>query len=295
MNWEDLRYILAVSREGTLLAAASSLGVSPTTMSRRLRKLEESQGTALFEKFKHGAVLTGAGERVVVVAESVERLTHELDAEIHGLDTKLGGTIRVTSTEMLTKHFLVDFGAFRALYPGIEIELDSKTSLANMTQREADVAIRLGHKAPDHLIGNRYASVGYAVFGGAELVGRIGRDAAYGDYPWVGWDRAINRSTDAWMSQHAPGATVVMRFGSMPVIAHAVSQGVGLAVLPCVIGDADANLRRVGGYFTASDLQVWLLTHPKLRGTARIKVFLAFMRNALRRDADLFTGDRPRV
>ena len=295
MNWEDLRYILAVSREGTILAAANALGVSATTMSRRLRKLEQSQGTALFEKFKHGAVLTGAGQRVVAVAEAVERLTNELDAEIHGMDSKLRGVVRVTSTEMLTKHFLVDFAAFREQYPGIDIELDSKTSLANMTHREADVAIRLSPKAPDHLIGSRYASMGYAVFGGTELVEQIGPNTSYGDFPWVGWDAAVNRSGDAWMEKHAPKATLVMRFGSMPVIAEAVARGVGLAVLPCVIGDADPRVRRAGSYFRGSELHVWLLTHAKLRGTARIKVFMAFMRDALRRDADLFEGHRPRA
>ncbi len=124
---------------------------------------------------------------------------------------------------------------------------------------------------------------------------RIGRQTTYSGYPWVGWDPAISRSTDAWMEQRAPGATIVMRFGSMPVIAHAVAQGVGLAVPPCVIGDADPSTRRVGSYFDGTELQVWLLTHPKLRGTARIKVFLAFMRKVLRRDADLFEGRRPRI
>jgi len=295
MNWEDLRYILALSKEGTILAAAHSLGVSATTVSRRLRKLEQSQGTALFEKFKHGAVLTGAGERVVAVAESVQRLTDELDADIHGLDSKLQGAIRVTATEMLTKHFLLDFAAFREHYPGIEVELDSKTTLANMTQREADVAIRLGHTAPDHLVGSSYAAMAYAVFGAVGLVERVGDDAPYGAFPWVGWDRAVSRATDAWMAQHAPGAVVAMRFGGMPVMAHAIAHGVGLGVLPCVIGDADPRLRRVGPYLQRSELKVWLLTHPKLRGTARIKVFLASMREALKREAALFEGNRPQA
>ncbi len=83
---------------------------------------------------------------------------------------------------------------------------------------------------------------------------------------------------------------MVMRFGTMSVIAHAVGQGVGLAVLPCIIGDADPRMCRVGAFFEGSEVKIWLLTHPKLRGTARIKVFLAFMRKALKRDADLFEG-----
>ncbi len=295
MNWDDLRYILAVSREGTILAAAGALGVSPTTMSRRLRKLEESQGTALFEKFKHGAVLTGAGERVVAVAESVETLTNELDAEIHGLDSSLEGAVRVTSTEMLTKHFLLDFATFRERYPRIHLELDSKATLANMTQREADVAIRIGRSAPDHLIGGSFATMAYAVFGSRELVERVGSEATYDQFPWVGWDPSVSRSTDEWLATHAPRAVLVMRFGSMPLISHAVLRGVGLAVLPCVIGDAAPTLRRVGSSAEGSALKVWLLTHPKLRGTARIKVFLAHMREVLKRDVDLIEGRRPRA
>ena len=277
MNWEDLRYILAVSREGTLLAAASSLGVSPTTMSRRLRKLEESQGTALFEKFKHGAVLTGAGERVVVVAESVERLTHELDAEIHGLDTKLGGTIRVTSTEMLTKHFLVDFGAFRALYPGIEIELDSKTSLANMTQREADVAVRIMPvgKAPDpDLAGRKAATLARAVYG-------------FGDC-WIGWKRGP-QSLHVEGNPEFSALPVRGALGDVAMQRAACAAGMGLARLPCFYAEPLLQRRtepEPGG-------EAWVLVHPDLRQNPRLRVFRDAVVAAFKRHQPRLAGLTP--
>jgi DNA-binding transcriptional LysR family regulator len=93
MSWDDLRDILAVARHGTLTDGARALQVNPTTVTRRLRALERETGTALFDKLKHGAVLTRAGEEVVAVAETVERLIHRLDARIRGLDTKLEDTI----------------------------------------------------------------------------------------------------------------------------------------------------------------------------------------------------------
>lgn len=297
MNWEDLRYILALAREGTILNAARALEVSPTTVSRRLRSLERDQGTALFEKFKHGAVLTDAGHRVVEAAERVDHLMAELDAEIHGLDAKLSGSLRVTSTDNLFLRWLPDLGEFGQQYPDIQLELISSTSLLNMTLREADVALRLGMKAPEHLIGRSFGRCAFAVYGTPELVeattARVGSKPSYADFPWIAWDLSTSRSTDAWLAEEAPGARVVLRPSGMNVFAEACKIGAGLAFLPCLIGDADPGLCRVGDYFMADGPWVWVLTHPQLRGTARVRAFTKWMRAVLERDRELIEGHRP--
>lgn len=293
MNWEDLRYILAVARSGTVLAAAKSLRVSPTTMARRLRTLEESQGTALFEKFKHGIVLNEAGERVVAVAEEVERMTDLLDAEIHGLDQTLVGSIRVTSTDFLLRQWIADFGAFKARYPNIELELTSTTSVINLTQRQADVALRIAATAPEHLLGAKHAELFYAIYASRELVESLGEDAPYGAFPWLSWDLSIARSTDTWIAANAgEDANIVVRVGKMNVMIAAIEAGLGATILPCVIGDANPELRRVGDYFEGG-LHLWVLTHPQLRGSAKVSAFTRFVRELIRRDRDLIEGRRP--
>ncbi|MEM7157474.1 MAG: LysR family transcriptional regulator [Myxococcota bacterium] len=292
MNWEDLRYILAVAREGTVLAAAKSLGVSPTTMARRLRSLQDDQGTALFEKFKHGTVLNEAGERVVAVAEQVERLTDELDAAIHGLDQKLEGSIRVTSVNFLLRYWIRDFGAFRDRYPNVDLELTSTTSVVNLTQREADIALRIAPTAPDHLLGGRHAELLYCIYGSEDLVAKIGADAPYSAFPWLSWDLAFARTTDEWIAANAAGADIVLRLGQMNVMEQAVEAGLGITIMPCLIGDTNPKLRRIGDYFEGG-LYLWVLTHPQLRGSARMTTFTRFVRELIRRDHDLIEGRRP--
>ena len=185
MTCDNLRYILAVARHGTIGLGAEALKVNATTMSRHLRALEEQTGTALFVKLKHGAVLTAAGHRVVEVAREVEKLTNDLDAHITGLDTKLEGRLRVTTTETLLERWLPDFGEFNRRYPDIELEFTSTPSILNLTQREADVAVRLGPDAPEHLIGNKHAQVALAIYGSRELVGSVGASAPYSAFPWL--------------------------------------------------------------------------------------------------------------
>lgn len=293
MNWDDLRYILAVSRAETVLEASKSMRVSPTTMARRLRSLEEAQGTALFEKFKHGTVLSEAGLRVVEVATEVERMTAQLDAEIHGLDRKLEGSIRVTSVDFLLRHWVADFGEFRSQYTGVDLELTSTLSVVNLTQREADVALRVAKTAPEHLLGARHAEFMYAVYGGRKLTTARAPDSPYSAFPWLSWDLAFARSTDEWIRKNAAGAEIAMRFGQMSVMVDAVAAGLGLTILPCLVGDAHPELSRVGTYFEGG-LYLWVLTHAQLRGSARVSAFTRFIRERIRRDLDLIEGRRPR-
>ncbi|MCO4772267.1 MAG: LysR family transcriptional regulator [Deltaproteobacteria bacterium] len=293
VNWEDLRYILAVAQEGTIVAAARSLQVSPTTVSRRLRTLEETQGAKLFDKFKHGAILSEAGERVVSVAREVERMTDQLDAEIHGLDQRLVGPVRVSAVDFLLLAWMKDFGAFAARYPEVQLELASTMAVVNLTQREADVALRIARTAPEHLLGTRHAEVLYCVYGSVDLIEATGADAPYSAYPWLSWDLGVSRSTDTWIAENAAGASPVLRVGEMPVMCEAIEEGLGVTILPCIIGDANPRWRRIGDYFEGG-LWVWVLTHPELRGSARIKAFTRTVRELIRRDKDLIEGRRPR-
>jgi len=291
MDWEDLRYLLAVERGGTLLAGAERLKVSPTTVSRRLRSLESDLATTLFDKLTHGAQLSEAGKRVLEVAAEVERLTDQLDAELHGLDQKLEGPIRVTSVDFLLRAWVADFAEFRSKYARVELELTSTTNVVNLTQREADVAIRVAPSAPEHLIGTKHAEFMYAIYGGASLVESLGTCASYSEFPWLSWDLAFARSTDTWIAEHAAGAEIVLRLGNMNIMVDALVANLGLTILPCFIGDANPSLRRVGAYFEGG-LYLWVLTHPQLKNSARISTFTRFTRELVKRDRDLIEGRR---
>lgn len=291
-SWDDLRFILAVSRHGTISDAASALTVNATTVSRRLRAMEAEAGTALFEKLKHGAVLTAAGEQMVVVAEAVEQLTNALDARVLGLDAKLEGTIRATSTDILLERWMPDFATFQLKYEGIQLELTSGYATVNLTRREADVAIRTAPRAPEHLLGRKYAEVFYAVYGAPSLVDQIGVDASYAAYPWLAWDLSVGRATDNYLESNAPGARIVMRVDRMAPMTAALEAGLGITILPCMAGDTNPRLCRVGDYFEGGTY-LWVLTHPELRGSARIRTFTRYVRELVARDVDLIEGRTP--
>jgi DNA-binding transcriptional LysR family regulator len=292
MNWEDFRYMLSVARTGTLSEAAQELRVSVSTVSRRITVLEDDVGTALFEKKTRGAVLTTAGEEMLAVAEAMQSLTHDLDARIHGLDTRLEGEIRATSLYSLWKLWAKDLRDFQRHFQAIELQLMSGFSVANMTEREADVAVRVAKTAPEHLIGRRHAEVAYAIYGTPDLVNEYGEKTPYSDYPWISWDFSVARGVDIWLAENAPGAKIAARAERMPVMVECAKAGWGLTMLPCFTGDVIPELRRVGPYLELSGW-IWVLSHPAMRGSARIRKFVGFMTELLARDRDLIEGRRP--
>lgn len=292
MNWDDLRYVLAVQRAGTLVGAATGLGVNATTVSRRLRALEADLGTQVFTKLKHGAVLSAAGEELVSVAATVAQLVDDLDARIQGLDARVAGPLRVTAPDMLLERWMPDFAAFQEAHPDIELELLSSYEMVDLTRREADVAIRMAREAPAHLIGRAHVELLFAVYGAPALVERIGPEAAYDAFPWIGWDLSVGRATDAYLEEHHPNARIVLRVNTMRIMQQALRQGLGLTILPCFAGDPLSGLRRVGTYFEGGT-SLWLLTHPELRGAARVRAFLERVRDLIARDRALFLGEGP--
>jgi DNA-binding transcriptional LysR family regulator len=165
--------------------------------------------------------------------------------------------------------------------------------VVNLTQRDADVALRVATHAPEHLLGGRHAELLYCIYGSDELAHRIGEDAPYASFPWLSWDLSFARSTDDWIQAHAPGAEIVLRFGQMNVMLNAVKAGLGVTILPCALGDPEPDLRRIGDYFEGGQY-LWVLTHPQLRGSARISTFTRFLRELIRREKDLIEGRRPR-
>ena len=144
IDWDDVRYFLAAARTGSVRAAAARLGVNHSTVLRRIAQLEEHLGARMFEKLPSGYRLTTAGEEVLEFAIQMEATSHQLETRVLGRDQSVRGLLRVTLTPILATHLLMpDFAEFARLHPDIEMEVLSSGELANLTNREADVAIRV--------------------------------------------------------------------------------------------------------------------------------------------------------
>lgn len=294
MNWDDLRYILALARSETLRGAAKTLQVSASTLSRRLQALEESAGAALFEKSEPGVVLTAAGEEMVSVAEAVEQLTADLERRIGGLDATLEGCLRVVCPELLIARWMPELAEFKRRHPGIQLELSAGESATEFPRHEIDVAVHVAPHAPERLLARSHAELFFAVYASPRLVAEIGEEAPYSAYPWLAGELGLARRTHDYLRAHLPEAPVVLRVDRLAPMLCALEAGLGLTILPCVCGDAQPELRRVGNYFEGG-AQLWVSTQPEHHGFARVRAFTAFVRELIERDKGLLEGRRPQA
>lgn len=282
LHWDDLQTVLAIAQAGSLSAAARRLSVSHATVFRRLAKIEQRLEVVLFERLRTGYCPTPAGEDL---ARTAARIAQEVDAatrRVVGRDQRLGGVIRVTTTDTLLHGLLsAVFADFQRQYPDVVLEIVVSNQLHDLAARDADVAIRPSNTPPDTLIGRRVATLCQAIYVAAQ--GSMAADAApASDWAWVDQGlRPDDAQLAAWMKHHAD--QVRYRCDSLLGRRDAVHQGLGAAVLPCYLGEADLGLMRVGMSLDELSVDLWLLVHQDLRRVARIRAFLDFVTDALRR------------
>lgn len=294
-DWDDLRFFLAIARKGSIRAAADELSVNHSTVSRRISAFEKKLGVRLFDRLPSGYALTPVGEEMIASAERVEDEVLRLNRQITGRDTQLSGVLRVTMPGPLATHLLMpDLAAFSKTYPGIKLELAISYEEFNLKKREADIAIRVTESPPDYLIGRRVAHAYKAVYASHEYLRRHDVDKQPESVSWMGWE-----DTEAF-PEWAKGT----RFANAPVFhqsddpyvqLEAVRQGMGIAILPCMMGDQEPDLQRLDLVVTndTSCGDIWMLTHKDLRGTARVRKFFDFMNEAFERHRDLLEGRCP--
>jgi len=288
LAWDDLRFVLAIARNGNLRAAASALGVNHSTMFRRLNAAEAAIGAKLFERLAAGYRPTDAGRRVIEAAERMETEALALDRELTGRDTRLTGTLRVTASETLAFGMLTgEIAVFRERHPGIVVELLVDNRVLDLSRREADIALRATRPAQGDLFGRKLADVRWCFYGAAARLkgGRAPasrRDLARHEI--VRWAEATQPTkAAAWLAKNVPDAPVGYRTGSLVNQFMAAKAGLGLALLPCYLGDADAALARVGPPLTDLTTELWLVTHRSLKDTARIRAFMEVVGGGLSR------------
>jgi DNA-binding transcriptional LysR family regulator len=286
MDWDDLHLVLAISRGRSLARAATALGVTHTTVGRRLAALEQQLGVHLFARTPDGLVATAAGQDLADTAEPIEAEVHAASARVQGRDAELRGPIRVTTLDFLFERYRPVFADFVERYPDVALTVTSPVERVSLTRRDADVAVRLTNAPAEHLLGRRVDRIQFAVYAARTLVESLGPDPRWEALPWIGWDERLEAETrwlTAWWAQHAPGARVVLRVDDNARVRRtALLAGIGAFFLPTFEGDALPELCRVGPVLTATDQSVWLLTLRELRATRRIRVLLDHLETGIR-------------
>jgi DNA-binding transcriptional LysR family regulator len=291
IDWDDVRYFLAVARGGSVRAAADRLGVNHSTVLRRIAQLEERLGAHMFEKLPSGYRLSAPGEEVLEFAEQMEASSKSLETRVFGRDQGVRGLLRVTLAPTLATHLLIpDFADFARLYPDIEMEILSSGELANLTNREADVAIRVVYDR-ETLPPNLHGLKGPELYGGVYISReRLAAWRAGAPDP-IRWIVISAHGVPGWAHEgevRTTGAPFRITDADAQIVA--VRQGLGITTLPCFVGDADPLLVRAPGADLHLYGTLWLLTQGETRKTKRVRLFNEFASRRLAAYAPLLAG-----
>lgn len=289
LDWNDLRYFLAVARTGSTLAAGRSLRVSQTTAARRVTALEQALGLTLFERRQAGYFLTPVGKALVEQAEAVEAsATAFADAaDAHGREA--GGTVRLTTQEIHAVTVLAPIlRDLHAAHPEVRIELDTSEAYRDLAAGAADVALRSAERPTGGgLVGRRIADDAWTVYCSRDYAAAHGRPRKPRElhgHPLIGGGGAgVWRVYRAWLEQHGLEGEVAIHHDSPTGLLSAVRSGIGLAALPCFVADSEPDLVRCMPPVAGDERGLWLLTHERLRHTPRIRVVLDFLAERLTR------------
>lgn len=292
MDWDDLRYIRALGRAGTLAGAAEELGVHHSTVFRRLGRIEKRLGVRLFVRYREGFSLTAAGEEVIATADRLGVEVDELERRLAGRDTRPSGTVRMTTTDTLLDGLLGPLlGRFRRSYPEIRLEISVGNPFLSLSRRDADVALRPTVSPPETLLGRRVAELATAVYGARDYLEQKASPRRLADHDWIAPDDSLAHLPSArWLRRQWPQVEPALRCNSVTGMRAACRGGAGLAALPCFLADPVPGLVRLQGPIDSLKVGLWLLTHRDLRRVARIRALLDYLHGALAGRRALFAG-----
>ncbi|MEL6460084.1 MAG: LysR family transcriptional regulator [Cyanobacteria bacterium J06621_15] len=292
MEWDNLRYILAIARAKSVAGAAMQLKVHHTTVFRRLNALEKSLGVRLFERLAKGYVLTFAGEEMYHTALEIESKITTLDRHISGQDRQLKGLIRITTTASLLRYLLTPcFAAFIKEYPEIELEILESNQQYNLTKRDADIAIRTTNNPPEHLVGHKIACAGITIYGSKNYLAANRNIDNITEHTWIGAEESLERVMYGnKLIQLLPQIEFKYRFNRLMGILSALLNDMGVGLLFCYMGNSELSLQSVRPKIPELGKDLWILTHPDIRHVARISVFVDFIAEALKSKIDLITS-----
>ena len=294
LSWDDFRYVKAIADTRSLAGAAEALGVNHSTVFRRLGQIEQQLGSRLFERGRGGYGLTPCGEEMVELAERMGEDIVSFERRVTGQDLRPSGELRVTTSDTMLQHLLNDvLIGFRHAYPEITLDIVVSNLRLNLSKRDADVAVRATYQQPETLAGRKVARIAWAVFGPTALALQRFDPAADGRaHDWIAFTDVVSvAKVMKWLKTHVDEERIVYKVNTMLGLAEVAAGGVGMVVLPCFIGTAIPGLTQLTPPLPELEGELWLLTHPDLRNTARVRAFLDFSAAEIGKRREVIEGN----
>ena len=269
----ELALLLSLVRGGNLAAAAQLAGVDSSTVFRTVQRSEKSLGQRLFERSREGYRATELGQRL---AEHAERIEAELEAArslAQVREAAVNGLVRISTTDTLLNGLLLpSLHALRAAHPQLKLEIHARNELANLTQREADVALRATAKPPAHLVGRHLGPIRSAVFIARAAAPKRSRDIELANASWIAVDEALPEHPSVrWRRKHLPRVEPALRLNSVQAVFDAVRRGLGVGIAPLFLARGVDDVTAITPPLDECETQLWLLTHPESRHLRRIQ------------------------
>lgn len=292
IDWDAIQTVTEVARYPTVRAAAVALGVHHTTASRRIEQLEDRLGVRLFDRSPDGFALTEAGEAFVRLGRRFSDDLNDVQRRVEGRDADLSGIVTITMAEPLfTAVFAEALPSFAEAHPGLELNFVMSFATLDLARREADLAVRMDNNPPDALVGKRLFAYRETAYATANYLAATTPHRTPERARRLAW-RADEDAEVEWA--RAAGLGRVPSWGCFPTIEAqraACAAGLGIALLPCLFGDADPRLVRVSDRPPSESRTIWLLTHADLRRTARIRAVMDWAEGVLRVARPRIVGD----
>ncbi len=285
LSWDDVRYVLAIDRAGSLSAAARQLGVNQSTVSRKLAAIEEAAGARLFVRTTTGYAATPLARDLVPQFEAVEAYMQAAQRRLDGEHDAIAGTVRLTGPRAMTSCFLAPrLAPLRERYPGIELELIADNAFANLAAREADVAIRAQRPTRGYLQGRKVGAIGRALYATRDYLAARpkirGKD--FSGHAIIGFGPQFEGLAEGrWLARNVEGANVVLRSDDQAVHFGAAVGGVGIAFLAHYVAAQSDALVRCAGPPSVKVRDLWLVLHRDLAATPRIRAVAEFVAELL--------------
>ncbi len=293
LDWDHVRVFLAVSRAGQLASAATRLGMDVSTVSRRLDRLEAELGVHLFERTREGTVVTAAAESMLVAAEEMERGLARFATAVDAIETTAEGVVRLTVMPGVADAFVApQLGRFRERFPRVRVELDASVGYADLTRREADLAVRAMRPKSGDLVVTRLLETRSIPMTSPAYAAELGRLRRWTDARWIAWGADLAHLPVAqWLTQHVPEGSAVLRTSHFQSHIAAAAAGVGVALL----AEPYRSVARLVPVATtralATSLQalpsdpLWLVGHRALRNVPRVAALWDFLVEVLSAEA----------
>lgn len=293
MDWDDVRFFLAAYRAGSSNGAARLLGVRHTTVGRRLAVLEQSLDARLFIRTPEGLSPTAAAIAILPLAEDAERSFLAIQRHAGNSDSVVAGRVRLTASEAFSDYLVRHLSQLQERYPALTVEILGGNRVFDIARGEAEIAVRMTATTQSELICRRVGDAGWSLYASEEYVARCGVPDLSTDlsgHEVIGFDESLAGTPGAqWLNTYGKAAHIPLRGNSIRAVMSAAVVGIGIAMVPCFLAATEPALRRLNPQLVDTR-GIWLVFHPSVAQTARVRAVIDFVADIIGADAHFLAG-----